>query len=87
MFTVSMSSLRVCGALARKPLLSPSKNVQLTVPIVFKIRDVANTYARYQQYREFKNFGHKPTPIPTSTKLFHLFIGTGFLLCLLDWKR
>lgn len=91
-FAALMSSLRFCGALAlaRKPLLSQTRNVQQLVPVVFKIRELTNLHVRYQQHREFKNFGHKPTPIPTPTRFFHLLVGGGLLACFLilmiDWK-
>jgi hypothetical protein len=82
-----MSALRLCGALARKSVVTQSKNVPLLVPVAFKVRDLTKTPFGHQQYRDFKNFGHKPTPVPGVTKLFHLFVGVTFFLCLLDWRK
>ncbi|CRK93605.1 CLUMA_CG007137, isoform B [Clunio marinus] len=82
-----MSSLRFCGALlAKNTILSQSKIVPMTVPIGFKVRDASKSTFRQEHYRGFKNFGHKPTPVPGVTKAFHFFIGFSLFLCLLDWK-
>uniref|UniRef100_W8C125 Calcium uptake protein 1, mitochondrial n=1 Tax=Ceratitis capitata TaxID=7213 RepID=W8C125_CERCA len=37
--------------------------------------------------RGYKKFGHKDEPTPRITKYFHAFVGTLFILTLLDWKK
>lgn len=88
MLLAQMSSLRFCGALARRAITSQPNNVpSIIVPVAYKCRDLAKTPPhQYQQYRKFKNFGHKPTPIPGVTKIFHLIIGVGFLICTMNWR-
>jgi len=80
-----MSSLRLCGVLAKRSIITQSKNAPMIVPVLFRCRDLVAAPFQYQQYRGHKNFSHKPTPIPTITKLYHLFIGTGLIICALDW--
>lgn len=36
--------------------------------------------------RTFKNFGHKPQPIPGVTILWHGFLTFTFIGCFIDWK-
>ncbi|XP_028895917.2 calcium uptake protein 1 homolog, mitochondrial isoform X3 [Zeugodacus cucurbitae] len=37
--------------------------------------------------RCYKKFGHKEDPTPRITRYFHAFVGTLFILTLLDWKK
>jgi hypothetical protein len=39
-----------------------------------------------QLRRHFKNFGHKPQPMPLFTKLWYSFVVFGFLGLAMDWK-
>lgn len=40
---------------------------------------------KYEQRREFKNFGHKPQKIPKVSNWFFLFIGAGMVGSSLNW--
>jgi hypothetical protein len=39
-----------------------------------------------QPRRHFKNFGHKPEPLPIFSKLWYSFVIFGFLGLAMDWK-
>ncbi|PNF24667.1 Calcium uptake protein 1-like protein, mitochondrial [Cryptotermes secundus] len=39
-----------------------------------------------QTRRHFKNFGHKPEPMPLFTKLWYSFVFLGFIGLAMDWK-
>lgn len=82
-----MSSLRLCGILAKRTLASQSPNAQLLVPVVLKLKHVANTPGNYVQVREHKNFGHKHVPVPGFSRVFHYLIGFGIVICCLNWKQ
>lgn len=41
---------------------------------------------QYENYREYKNFGHKPEPTPNITLFFHSFILFSFLAAVFDLK-
>lgn len=81
----SMSSLlRFSSQAARlTAVIKHSKyatNMPLLVPIGHRVR------SEYQQSRGHKNFGHKPTPIPNMTRLWHLFTGGMIIVSLLNYK-
>ena len=81
-----MSSLRLCGLLAKRSIFVQSKQLPLLVPVIKSSHELISSSVNKQQYREYKNFGHKPTPVPRISQYFHFFIGLGIFICVLDWK-
>ncbi|XP_070507318.1 calcium uptake protein 1 homolog, mitochondrial-like isoform X2 [Chironomus tepperi] len=58
--------------------------ISLVLPSILKCRNFNSNY--YQQQRTYKNFGHKPTPVPRVTKWYHLFTGGIIFLCCLNYR-
>lgn len=79
----TMSVIRLCGVLTKSSLLSSQQRLPVLVPIAFKLKD---SQSFKQQFRGFKNLGHKPTPEPKVSQYFNAFVGIIFFSCLLDWR-
>lgn len=93
-----MSSLRFCGTFAHRlnPLL---RGIQLqnktalhsgTNLLAVQIakhgkNNIIRRTAQKQQYRNHKNFGHKPVPDSLFSKLWLTFLVTGSIACFVDW--
>lgn len=89
---LSMSSLlRFSGQAVRlTAVVKQSKyatSLPLIVPIGYRVKSsFGSEWNGHQQYRGHKNFGHKPTPIPNLTRLWHFFTGAMIIGCLLNYK-
>lgn len=88
-----MSLLRASGVLARPLFRGTVLNVaRVTSPTICA---VGSTIVPIQSMpvavdntvwsRGYKNFGHKPQPLPKVTRLYYFFILGLFLYCTVDW--
>ncbi|KAG5678736.1 hypothetical protein PVAND_008383 [Polypedilum vanderplanki] len=83
------SILRYSGHAARlvinHQIKNPSKVPSLILPVGLRAK---NAYSKiiYQQQRSYKNFGHKPTPIPRVTRWYHFFTGAMVFLCCINYR-
>ncbi|KAL7046006.1 hypothetical protein ACKWTF_002430 [Chironomus riparius] len=65
----------------------PNPRISLILPGILKCRNIFNSnYYQQHQQRTYKNFGHKPTPVPRVTKWYHLFTGGIIFLCCLNYR-
>lgn len=71
--------IRHCGLLvSRRPVAHSLALSRVPVSAVYQFK--------FEQRREYKNFGHKPQPTPNITKWFYLVIGCGMVGSSLNWK-
>lgn len=89
-----MSLLRQCGATLRRQIALPQMLLKsLTVGGGQRnfnqlfLQPTCSASINTGAVRGYKKFGHKEEPTPRLTKYFHLFVGTLFLITILDWKK
>jgi hypothetical protein len=68
----------------RKAVLTTWRTIPL-LPSYLRDDEQCQPYNK-QPRRHFKNFGHKPEPMPLFTKLWYSFVFLGFLGLAMDWK-
>jgi len=87
-----MSSLRFCGILSKQIIKSQQLYRVHNVRKLINFNEEAKLvpiicFREYQQYRGFKNFGHKSQPVPKFTKVWYTFIGSVFVIAVIDWRK
>lgn len=86
-----MSAIRQCSITARKisvrtMLLQRPAAMMSQLAACNQLNQQNWNLIPVQQYRGFKNFGHKPEKMATVTKFWYLLVGTSMVACYLDWK-
>ncbi|XP_046812542.1 calcium uptake protein 1 homolog, mitochondrial isoform X2 [Lucilia cuprina] len=86
-----MSILRQCGALVARQLIAPrssilNNNVGVLPLMPQRINLNVQEDAPFGS-RGFKKFGHQKEKTPNFTKIYHLIIGSLFVICIMDWKK
>ncbi|XP_073820891.1 calcium uptake protein 1 homolog, mitochondrial-like isoform X4 [Musca autumnalis] len=87
-----MSILRQCGLMAAGRLMQPQRQLVLRgsfglLPAAINRLNLPLDYVTPINARGHKNFGHKKEITPKFTRVYHLIIGTMFVICITDWKK
>lgn len=88
-----MSVLRQCGALVSRQLVNPQRLAVVRgsfglLPATLKRVNVpAIEDDKPFNSRGHKNFGHEKEITPKFTKIFHLIVGSLFVISLMDWRK
>lgn len=82
------SILRYCSGHAARLTIAHQSKVPFLLPVGLRVKNSYGSFNNnyYQQHRSYKNFGHKPTPIPRVTKWYHLFTGAMILLASINYR-
>ncbi|XP_037811556.1 calcium uptake protein 1 homolog, mitochondrial isoform X4 [Lucilia sericata] len=86
-----MSILRQCGALVARQLIAPRSSIlnnnMGVLPLMAKRINLNVQEDVPFASRGYKKFGHQKEKTPNFTKIYHLIIGSLFVICIMDWKK